>query len=203
MDKKEIIEKALESSISYDEYRKLIDDLLRKGNTTGPDQSEAMVHYTELNVTRMNKWDKHFNFQDDSHKAIEGINKPETWVLITEGWCGDAAHSVPIIAKMANKSPNVDLRLVLRDENLDLMDMYLTNGGRSIPKLVRLENNSLNEIDIWGPRPKEAQDLVMSQKAEGKPKSETSKAVQIWYSRNRGAAIEEELVSSIAKNSSS
>ena len=58
------------------------------------------------------------------------------WLIITEGWCGDAAQCIPTIEKIAAESKNIETHYVLRDENLDLIDEYLTNNARSIPKLI-------------------------------------------------------------------
>src|SRR5690606_26509598 len=120
-------------------YRELIDKLRSQNKTTGEDHSEDMLNYTDLNISRMNKWDKRFELSADVLALLKNTNRKEAWVVLTEAWCGDAAHAIPVMAKMAAASPNIDLHLVLRDENLDLMDQYLTNGGRSIPKLIRVD----------------------------------------------------------------
>jgi hypothetical protein len=199
MTHKNIIEEALKNGMDYKAYRDLIDGLLQEGKTTGENHSEAMIHYTEMNVQRMSKWDKRFTPSEDVLDAVKGLGS-ETWLLITEGWCGDAAHSVPVIAAIADQSENINLKLVLRDENLELMDQYLTNGGRSIPKLIRMDADTLEVLSTWGPRPEETQNLVMTAKAEGREYSDFVKDVQIWYARNRGQAIQEELLQSLTKH---
>ena len=192
MELQSIIQPALESSMSYENYRKLVDNLFEEGKTTGPNQSENMVYFTGLNIQRMEKWEKRYLPSQEAVEAMSSI-KDEIWLVITEGWCGDAAHVLPIIHKLAELNNTVDLRVVLRDENLELMDQYLTNGGRSIPKFIRLRKERLEEISNWGPRPEPAQQIFLDMKAAGVGHDEYIKALQLWYARDRGKTIEQEI----------
>lgn len=121
-----------------------------------------------------------------------------TWLLITETWCGDAANSVPVIAKLAELNPAIDLRIVLRDENLELMDQFLTKGGRSIPKLIGLDSG-LNVLFDWGPRPEELQKIYWDwRESENKiPYSEFHLVIQKWYNENKARGIQKELYESL------
>ena len=192
-----MITETLRNSFTYEEYRNLIESKRAAGETTGPNNSEAMLYYTDLNIGRMNKWDKRFELQGESKEYLQNFDRKELWLVISEGWCGDAAHALPVMNKIASGSENIELRIVLRDENLVLMDRYLTNGGRGIPKLIRLDAETHEEMGTWGPRPEEAQKLFTTAKTNGQEKSEINKQLQIWYARNRGAAIEKELMSAI------
>ncbi len=185
----------LAEAVDYHTYRELIENLLAENKTTGPNQSEAMVQYTQMNHQRMARWDKRTQLSEETLGVLEAITHPQLWVIITEGWCGDAAHSVPVIAKMAESNPNIDLRLVLRDENPDFMDRHLTNGGKSIPKLVVLDGESHEQLWEWGPRPAPAQAMVMEYKAlpDPPPYSEFVKNVQLWYSRDKTVRIQQEV----------
>ena len=196
-EKKQIIEKALEGAMSYIEYREKIDSLMAIGKTTGPNQSEDMIHYTELNIGRMNKWDKHLKLNDELEGQLS-LLQDEIWLVITEGWCGDAAHNVPVLAALSELNPTIDLKLVLRDENLELMDLYLTNGGRSIPKLIRLKKGTLEELGEWGPRPEEAREIVMKAKEAGE---DYNTKVQVWYARDKGKTMQKELLEQFAVES--
>lgn len=193
MDNKEIVVKALEKAMNYPEYRKLVDDLLLDNMATGQNHSEAMLHYTKLNVGRMNKWDKHYHPSEQAEQKLKSLGK-ETWLIITEGWCGDAAHNMPVIAALSELNPQIDLKLVLRDQHLDLIDLYLTNGGRSIPKMIRF-NENLEEVGSWGPRPLTAQEMVIKDKEDALDKEVATKKLQIWYARDRGQSLEKELIS--------
>ncbi|MGB0176819.1 MAG: thioredoxin family protein, partial [Owenweeksia sp.] len=161
-----IIQSALNVSMSYEEYRVLVDTLFEDGKTTGPNQSERMVYFTGLNIQRMEKWEKRYQPPEEAVQAMASI-KDEIWLVITEGWCGDAAHALPVIHKLAGLNNSIDLRLVLRDDNLELMDQYLTNGGRSIPKLIRLRKKDQAEISNWGPRPEPAQQMFLEMRSAG------------------------------------
>ena len=128
-----MLQEKIANAMSYAVYRDLMATLAEEGKTTGPNQSEEMAGYTSLNEHRMKRLDKRVELQQPVLDGLAQINRKQTWLVLTEAWCGDAAQNLPILAKMAEANPNVELRLVLRDENLDLMDAYLTNGGRSIP----------------------------------------------------------------------
>ena len=158
------------------------------------DQNELkFFEYRKLNLQRTNRLEKTFVPSDSLINLIDKIDKHQTWVVITESWCGDSAQNLPIIAKVAALNDNINLRIVLRDDNLEIMDQYLTNGSRSIPKLVVFDQEN-NELFQWGPRPAEAQNLYNRLKNEGVEKSEINKELQLWYGRNRGKEVERELI---------
>ena len=158
------------------------------------DQNELkFFEYRKLNLQRTNRLEKTFVPSDSLINLIDKIDKHQTWVVITESWCGDSAQNLPIIAKVAALNDNINLRIVLRDDNLEIMDQYLTNGSRSIPQLVVFDQEN-NELFQWGPRPAEAQNLYNRLKNEGVEKSEINKELQLWYGRNRGKEVERELI---------
>ena len=191
---KQLIEKALATSYSYQEYRDLIKLLVQAGKTTGPVQSESFVAYTKLNAARMKRWDKTYNPTLNVQRVASERNKSETWLVLTEAWCGDAAHNVPILARIAALQPKINFRLALRDENIELMDHFLTGNGRSIPKLLLLDEE-LNVIDTWGPRPAILQERVLAEKQHPTmPKEAFNKWMHGWYYQNKGKAVENELV---------
>ena len=119
-------------------------------------------------------------------------------MVLSEDWCGDSAQTIPYLVKMADLNPNIELRILLRDKNLDIMDLYLTDGNRAIPKLVAFDYIG-NELFTWGPRPYEARQLVNKAKAEGKPKEQFLQELHLWYGRNRGKNLEVEILN-IMKN---
>ena len=133
---KNIIEKSLQNTLSYQEYITTVKELLAQGKSTGYEQSEALTNYSLLNDRRMKRLDKTIKLSIETVQEIKTIKEPQTWLVITEGWCGDAAQNLPVINKIAALNENIDLKLVLRDEHLELMDLFLTNGGRAIPKLI-------------------------------------------------------------------
>ena len=141
--------KKIQEAYNYEDYRSMIDELVAQGKTTGPIQGEMMMQHTTMNVQRMNKWDKIAKFDASAIERVNNLKCVHTWLVLTEAWCGDAAQNIPFMAKLAEQSPLINLKLLLRDENLDLMDQYLTNGGRGIPKLIVLnETCTRNFIQI-------------------------------------------------------
>lgn len=188
-----IIKDSLKKSMSYNEYRELVEQLVANNSTTGNDKSEAMVNYTMLNDRRMKRWDKTVKVSEEDKATIEAYNKKATWLLISESWCGDAAHIVPAINKVAELNNSIDLRIVLRDDNPELMDEFLTNGGKAIPKLIIIENEDV--VNTFGPRPSEATQLVVDYKAKhGKITAEFKEDLQRWYNKNKGQNVIKDLV---------
>jgi len=187
--------------MTYSEYVSLIDALLAEGKTTGPNQSESMVHYGRLNRQRMARLEKTLVLDEDVRRTIGGIDRSQVWLVITEGWCGDAAQNIPAIETTSAESDLIKTRYVLRDENLGLMDQYLTGGARSIPKLIALDAETLEVLFTWGARPREAQEIFKQRKAAGVEKALISEELQRWYNADRGVSVQRELAALAAGNS--
>ena len=132
-----LIERSLDNSFSYNEYRNHLSQLLQQGLTSGETQSEERVHFSTLNEVRMNRLDKTMQLPNELKDRLAGLTKEHIMLVISEGWCGDAAQIVPVINKIAEATDKLELRIVLRDENDALMNEYLTNGTRSIPRAPR------------------------------------------------------------------
>lgn len=180
--------------ISYIVYRELIDKLLAQGKTTGPDDSEAMLHYTKLNVQRMNRVEKTAVLTDDVVKAINSIKGKYRFLVITEGWCGDAAQIVPLIYRIAAEAPDkFDLHFVLRDQHPELIDAHLTNGGRAIPVLLVLNEQGELAMPKWGPRPAILQTLMGEWKNQGLVMPELAEKLHGWYAKDRTQTTQAEL----------
>ena len=189
------IQNALENSFSYANYRKHVAQLIAIGQSTGHTQSENLLHYSELNETRMNRLEKTIAIIDEVKFKLENLYRNYIWLVITEGWCGDAAQILPIINKMSEVSKNIDLQIVLRDDNDALMQHFLTNGGKAIPKLIVLDAENLEVISDWGPRPKAATQLITDYKLEHGVIDETAKtALQKWYLHDKGIATQNEII---------
>ncbi|MEL7833965.1 thioredoxin family protein [Fodinibius sp. Rm-B-1B1-1] len=188
-----ITDEIIDEAYTYEEYRNMIDELLEEDKTTGDNHSKAMIHYTKMNVQRMSRWDKRVDINDSLIDLLENMDAEWVWLVITEAWCGDAAQNIPAIVKMANETDKIDIRFILRDQNLDIMDEYLTNGGRSIPKLICLDAETLEEVGTWGPRPEVAQKKAMEWKEdESISKKEWAKKLHKWYAKNRNQELQKE-----------
>lgn len=192
---KDIIEKSIQSSLSYSEYRNLISSLLTEGKSTGHVQNEDMRHYSELNMARMNRIEKTVELLPEVVLTLKQLPKKYIWLVLSEGWCGDAANIVPVLHKMAEVTEQIELRIALRDDHDDLMQHFLTNGGKAIPKLIVLDAETLEVVADWGPRPQEAKQLILDYKAAHGVVDEPAKiALQKWYVQNKGVAIQKEVV---------
>ena len=189
----ETIKDSLKRSMSYTEYSALIDTLVEEHTTTGNEKTAEQIEFTGLNQKRMKRWDKTLNVSEEDKHAISQYNKKTTWLVLTESWCGDAAHIVPAIHKVAEQNPNINLRLVIRDENEALMNHFLTNGGKAIPKLIALDENN-QVITTFGPRPKLLTQIVEDFKAKfGKLTPEFKHELQVWYNKDKGQSTVEDL----------
>jgi hypothetical protein len=193
---KSIVAKALFNSYSYTEYRKLVTDLLSEGRSTGSEQSESLTHYTALNEARMNRLEKTIRISEDIMDKLQKLDNHYIWLVISEGWCGDAAQILPIINKMALASDKkIDLRIVLRDANDELMSNYLTNGGKAIPKVIVICKEAGIVRTDWGPRPKGAAKLMADYKKEFDVIDERIKTdLQLWYLADKGVSVQQELL---------
>ncbi len=187
------MEKYIEKSMTFDEYIELIDSLLEQGKTTGENQSEAMFNYGRLNRQRMKRLANSAELNESLAEKARSVEQKWIWLIITEGWCDDAAQNIPIIEKIADLNSNIETRYVLRDENLELMDEYLTNKARSIPKLICLDAETLEEIGTWGPRPQEAMNYFYEMRDAGElDKPQMTENMQRWYLKNKEQAIQAE-----------
>ena len=195
---KSIIQSALQNSHSYTEYRTLVSKLISEGKSTGKEQSADLLHYSELNEVRMKRLEKTLKLDLEVEKALQNLKSKQTWLVISEGWCGDAAQILPIIKLMADASENIGLKIVLRDENDALMNQFLTNGAKSIPKLL-LFDEAFHLINHWGPRPEGAKNLIIEYKANHGIVDEAAKiALQKWYLEDKGTSTMKEIVGMIS-----
>jgi hypothetical protein len=195
-----LIKNSLNNTISYSDYRNLIKNLIAEGKSTGMEQSEDHLTFSILNDKRMDRLDKTLDISTATKNSLENLNKGFTFLVIAEGWCGDAAQILPIINKVSEASDNIDFKIVLRDENEDLMNQYLTNGSKSIPKVLILDHEN-NVLDTWGPRPGVASKMVVDYKTQnGSLDEEFKKNLQIWYNKDKGNNTQNELLSLLHAN---
>ncbi|WP_348813149.1 thioredoxin family protein [Flavobacterium maritimum] len=188
--------KALFNSYTYSEYKKVVSDLLEVGKSTGMRQSEELTHYTLLNETRLRRLDKTIKISEENVSKLHALKKQYIWLVIAEGWCADGAQSLPVFDKMALETDGkIDLKIVLRDDNDDVMNDFLTNGARAIPKLIVIDKATGNVVGDWGPRPAGAVELIQNYKKEHGVVDETAKAdLQMWYFHDKGLSTQNEIM---------
>lgn len=159
---------------------------------------EGYGQYISINHTRSTRWFKTGLPQVDEMAAFSQKNINEIWLVLTEYWCGDAAHNLPFVQMLANSNPHIEVLYLLRDQHLDLMDDYLSDtGGRSIPVVIRIEKESYQELGKWGPRPANAQELFLELKKSERPLQEQINELQKWYNADKGHQVIRELLAQI------
>lgn len=186
----ELLDK-VEQAMSYSTYMQGLELQLNEKR-----EQDKMLNYVYLNMKRMRRIEKQYEPAPYLVKLIQKMNEPITWLTITEGWCGDAAHVLPVLDKLASYSFKADLKIVLRDEHPELMEQFLTKGSRSIPKVIAVDRNG-KVRSLWGPRPAAAQEMVEAYKAGTSPYTsynELSEALQKWYHYDRYSSFESEFI---------
>ena len=183
----------LATGLTYSAYRQHIDEVL---NTAHPDEKLAkMLPYYQQAVDRINQIAPTVVLLPELQAALGQLKGQYSWAIITEGWCGDASHTVPLIEAVAQASGgHLATRYFLRDSHPDLIDRYLTNGGRAIPIAVMLHASSLTEAGVWGPRPAPLQAIHEDLKAREVPFKEVIKQVNNWYDHDATRTTQQELL---------
>lgn len=193
----DLLEKNWNSAMSYDGYITMLEKLVEDGKTTGPNQSEAFVSHTKMASQRIKKWGKIFKLNTEQLSVFDQLKSEQNkmgWLMIVEAWCGDVGQNLVPLKKMAD-AMGVELKLVLRDDNLELMDNFLTNGGRSIPKLIAVDLNNFSPLWNWGPRPEVVQNWFLEKKKSSDYNYEvTSEEMHLWYAKNRHVALVDEMI---------
>ena len=184
--------------MTFSEYLTVFEDVLSGEITNTPYDDIHFVEYVKLNVSRTNRWLKKEILLPETQSTIQSINVKQTWVLISEPWCGDAAHIVPIIARMAELNPLIQLDIKLRDNDNSEIESYLTNGNKSIPKFIIRDNNG-KDLFVWGPRPSQCQQQFDANKENGLAINEIKILLQKWYNEDEGKLIQKEICSLLQK----
>lgn len=192
---KDLISKSLKNSMHYEEYRGLVSKLVEENSTTGHEKTEALANYTMLNDRRLKRWDKTVKLSEEIIEKIKSFNKKVTWLVLTESWCGDAAHIMPVINKVAELNNKINYKVVLRDDNDALMSQFLTNGGKAIPKLIMVDSDTKEVLNTFGPRPTVVTNMVNDFKAKyGSLTPEFKEDLQRWYNKDKGKSTVKDLL---------
>jgi len=189
-----LILNSIEKSYNYEEYRKLIKALISSGKSTSTEENKALFEYSILNDKRMDRLDKTLKVTQDTLEIVQNVDQKLTFLVISEGWCGDAAQVVPVINKIVENAENISLKIVLRDDNESLMNQFLTNGSKSIPKIVLLDEN-YRVINSWGPRPSLATKMVLNYKLKnGGLDADFKRNLQVWYNKDKGFSTQSDII---------
>jgi thioredoxin-like negative regulator of GroEL len=180
---------------SYHDFLIWMDELVQNHMTSGENQSEKYVQYTQLNHSRMKRIVKTLTLNQNVIEAIGKLPIHMNWVLITEAWCGDSAQTLPVIGKIAEISNDkINLKIIGRDEHPEWINQYTTNGSKSIPKLIAFDENN-KEVFVWGPRPVEAQKILIDWKVNpnGRTKEDFELELHTWYAKDKTISVQNEL----------
>lgn len=181
--------------LTYEDYLKEFENRVENRKTSSKISSPALIAYTKLNLARSRRLHKTILINANIKREIEKLQRNYTWMVLTEAWCGDSAQNIPVIAEIAAlNTDKIKLFILLRDEHSELMDNYLTNGSRSIPKLIAIDETLNKEAFVWGPRPATAQDLLKKWKnnPEGKSWEDFEKDLHTWYANDKSQTIQSE-----------
>lgn len=187
--------------MTYSEYTALFESILTTEIPSAPYDNADYLNYTKLNESRQRRWDKKGELSDETIELLSNIENAQHWIIISEPWCGDASHCVPFLVKMAEINPKITYDIQLRDSEPFLIEDYLTNGGKAIPKLIARDSDG-NNLFVWGPRPEKAQELFLSLKEKNADFEELKIALQEWYNENKGVAIQKEIIQLVSASNS-
>jgi hypothetical protein len=179
--------------MDYKTYLKLFEETINSNTPEPPYTDQQYLKYAKLNFSRMNRWQKTLQLNEDLISEVRAIAKPQEWIIITEPWCGDGAPIVPFLVRLAEQNPLIKYDLQLRDQEPFLISSYLTNGTKSIPKLI-VRDEAGNDLFTYGPRPKATQQLVNRLKAANVDYDTLNTEVQNWYNKDKGVELQKELL---------
>lgn len=181
----------LKTAMTYEDYFIQLQKRVEEAKQPSTQKEELYLHYYLLGFKRMKRLNKKAEVTPETQSFLSKMNQKQTWLVITEGWCGDAAHSLPYLDKMSRLNKNISLQLIYRDNN-DVINNYLTNGGKSIPKLIAFDRE-LNELFTWGPRPDHIQDSYLRMKKDKMPFEDITKSLQLLYNEDKGETLQKEI----------
>ena len=165
------------------------------------EKGQTMDDFLPTAVENEGVWNsnwKRAKVPEDLAARASGVAGSWKLLVLSADWCGDAANSMPIVARLAEQTDGLEFRLLERDDNLDLMDEHLTGGtARSIPVVILLDGDG-KERGWWGSRPADLQAWVKTAGMEME-KDARYKEVRKWYARDRGRTTLSEIVSMIER----
>lgn len=177
----------LQKGVSYQQYKQqMAQDLALNTDLT-------IKEYIHLNQRRMHRVEKTYSISSELAQQVKNVKHKTYWLILTEHWCGDASQTLPALHAIAELSGGkIEMKLVYRDQHPELMNAYLTNETKSIPKLIQLDEH-LNVTGIWGPRPSVAQKLVRELKSNPATAAGYANELHLWYAKNKQQDLEKEV----------
>lgn len=178
--------------MNFQSYLDYFENILNSSSPAAPFDKPDYFNYAKLNWTRMQRWLKQGKLTEEIKTIVSNIHVPQHWIIITEPWCGDAAHVVPFLHMIAEINPLIKAEYELRDSEPFRINDYLTKGGKSIPKLI-IRNDKGEDLATWGPRPADCQVLFDRLKEEQADFGLVVTELQKWYNEDNGKEILKEI----------
>lgn len=182
--------------MTKESYLLHFDNILSSHWNEAPYNDSHFIHYVKMNKSRQDRWMKNADLTPETKHFMQSWDLPTRWIVITEPWCGDAAHVLPFLFKMCELNVHISMEIQLRDGSDSEIEKYLTNGGKAIPILI-VRDLQGNDLFHWGPRPKACQEMVDLTKNSGASQEELMNAIQQWYNKNKGLDIQLEITKSL------
>lgn len=163
------------------------------------DAAVTFPEYLATVVKHADLWQGVYRMATVSPESIERLRQvPGEWRLLalSEDWCGDCVSCLPVIARLTERA-GIELRILSRDANPDIMDAHLSSGARSIP-VVMIFDRTFHRHGWWGPRPSPVQRWMRN---EGLllANPEQSRRRRAWYARDKGRTVVKESVEAIER----
>lgn len=177
--------------MTTEQYISYFEQIAKKEISSEPYDQDSYLHYTQLNFQRFNRWMKLGKINEQLRNQLLVLEKNLELVIITEPWCGDAAHTLPFLIKMASETKRIRLSFQLRDSNSEI-SKYTTNGSKSIPIVIARDENK-KDVFIWGPRPSDCQELRNTLVRKNTDPESIKIQLQQWYNSNKGIQLQKEL----------
>lgn len=184
--------------MNFDQYLEYFQEILGDPNAPAPYNNIDYLDYTKLNWARQQRWLKVGVLDPTLAEAVVAIKEPQNWIVITEPWCGDASHILPFIHRLTKLSPLIKIDYQLRDTAPFLIEQYLTDGGKAIPKFI-IRNEEGKDLLNWGPRPAACQVLYHRLKEEEAGFNTIKTELQKWYNKDKGKTLQAELLDFFVK----
>jgi hypothetical protein len=177
----------IHKGISYIQYK------IRMAEDVDSNKDEKIKSYIKLNQSRIHRVEKTYTISEEIKNQLKSLRDKTYWLVLTEHWCGDASQSLPVFNSIAEASNGmITMKLVYRDQHPELMNAYLTDGTRSIPKLIQLGKH-FNVTGIWGPRPSTAQKMVKELKSNPATAATYANELHLWYAKDKQQSLEKEI----------
>lgn len=190
----------LDRSISWEEYYAIAKSYVESDEKPELYRNEKMLRYTSENIGRMDHILQTINIESKLYNILSAVNTDLIWLVLSEPWCGDASQVVPVLYTIASCSDHISFRILQSDAHPEVLSAYLTDGSRSIPKLICLKADTLEELGTWGPRPQNLQKIVRENINDPSLSFGAKvRMIHAWYAEDKTASIQDEFIDLVRK----